>query len=61
MKKTYIKPELNIQILQSTGMLALSLGEGLADNTKPTYIRGQNDWDIWGTDDNFDEDYDDDY
>lgn len=59
MKKTYIKPELNIQVLQSTGMLALSALSETADSTN-ALVRHNNDWDIWGND-NYDEDWEDDY
>lgn len=48
MKKTYIKPELTAQLINTEGLIALSLQSGHADSSDALV---KNDWgDIWGDD-----------
>ena len=53
MKKTYIKPELDVQTIHLTNMLALSMYEDkYADSETEVLVREQQDkqreeWDIW--------------
>lgn len=61
MKKTYIKPELNIQVIQLTGMLATSgpdLKDSVANDSYGMDAKSFGNWDIWGSGD---DDYYDDY
>ena len=53
MKKTYISPELEVQLMQTEGLLALSLkGEA---NSSDALVKGSGDWgDIWGDDEELD-------
>lgn len=50
MKKTYFAPELTTQFIQTEGLIALSLQSGTADNSD-ALVKGQGDWDIFGSDD----------
>ena len=55
MKKTYISPELKVQLMQTEGLLALSL-KGDADSTKEVLVKGAGDWgDIWGEEEELNE------
>ena len=55
MKKTYISPELKEQLMQTEGLLALSL-KGDADSTKEVLVKGAGDWgDIWDDNEEIDE------
>jgi len=49
MKKTYIAPELMTQLIQTEGLIALSLQGGKA-NDSDALVKGSGDWDIFGTD-----------
>ena len=46
MKKTYITPELMVQLVQTEGLIALSLQSGTADGSD-ALVKG-NDWNIFG-------------
>ena len=49
MKKTYISPELKVQLMQTEGLMALSL-KGTADGSA-ALVKGAGDWgDIWDDD-----------
>ena len=49
MKKTYISPELKVQLMQTEGLMALSL-KGTADGSE-ALVKGAGDWgDIWDED-----------
>ena len=49
MKKTYISPELKVQLMQTEGLMALSL-KGPA-NSSEALVKGAGDWgDIWDDD-----------
>ena len=48
MKKTYISPELTVQLIHTEGLIALSL-QGTADNSD-ALVKGSGDWDIFGDD-----------
>lgn len=50
MKKTYIAPELTTQLIQTEGLIALSLQGGKADSSD-ALVKGSGDWDIFGSDD----------
>ena len=53
MKKTYISPELKEQLMQTEGLMALSL-KGTA-NSNEALVQGAGDWgDIWGDDEELD-------
>lgn len=54
MKKTYISPELKEQLMQTEGLLALSLkGEA---NSSEALVKGSGDWgDIWDDNEEIDE------
>ncbi len=48
MKKTYITPELEIELVQPEGMMALSLVEGTADSSDALVKEETGEWeDIW--------------
>ena len=47
MKKKYIAPELTIQLIQTEGLIALSLQGGKADSSD-ALVKGSADWDIFG-------------
>ena len=49
MKKTYIAPELTTQLIQTEGLIALSLQSGTA-NGSDALVKGSGDWDIFGDD-----------
>ena len=49
MKKTYIAPELTAQLIQTEGLIALSLQTDKADSSD-ALVKGAGDWDIFGTD-----------
>ncbi len=50
-KKSYIKPELNLHVIQLTEMLALSMDERAADKDFDVLVRQNQDWDVWGEED----------
>ena len=53
MKKTYISPELKVQLMQTEGLMALSL-KGTA-NSSDALVKGAGDWgDIWDDDEELD-------
>ena len=55
MKKTYISPELKVQLMQTEGLMALSL-KADADSTKEVLVKGAGDWgDIWDDNEEIDE------
>ncbi len=48
MKKTYITPELSVQLMQTEGLIALSLQEGKANNDDALVKEDVGEWgDIW--------------
>lgn len=48
MKKTYMAPELNVQLVQTEGLIALSLQNGSADNSDALVKEDVGEWgDIW--------------
>lgn len=54
MKKTYISPELKVQLMQTEGLMALSL-KGPADDSA-ALVKGAGDWgDIWDDNEEIDE------
>jgi len=54
MKKTYMQPELFMQLIQTEGLIALSLQSGKADSSD-ALVKDGGDWDIWGDEADFDE------
>ena len=60
MKKIYQKPTLSITIVQTTHMVAESLGKYDTGGDGTLLTRQDNSWDIWGEASN-DEDWEDDY
>ncbi|MBE6254827.1 MAG: hypothetical protein E7105_04855 [Prevotella sp.] len=57
-KRTYIKPELNIHLVQLQSMLAFSKFDEIASSSDGL-TKESGDWDIWGN--GSDSDYEDDY
>lgn len=49
MKKTYIAPELDVQLIQLEGLIALSIGNGEADPGEDVLVKGDRGEDIWGS------------
>ena len=49
MKKTYMTPELYVQLVQTEGLIALSLQSGKATGDD-ALVKGSGDWDIFGDD-----------
>ena len=48
MKKTYIAPELTVQLIQLEGLIALSLQSGPADDSDALVKEDNGEWgDIW--------------
>jgi len=48
MKKKYISPELHAQLMQTEGLLALSLMDGKKADDGDALVKGAGDWDdIW--------------
>ena len=48
MKKTYIIPELRVELMQTEGLIALSLQSGTANESDALVKEGDDDWNIWG-------------
>lgn len=57
MKKTYISPELHVQLMQMEGFIAISIINDKHANSDDALIKGAGEWDdIWGDDEEgFDE------
>ena len=49
MKKTYIIPELTMQLVQTEGLIALSIQSGTADESD-ALVKGNSDWDVFDDD-----------
>ena len=45
--KKYIAPELSVQLIQTEGLIALSIQSGKADSSE-VLVKGSSDWDIFG-------------
>ena len=45
--KKYIAPELTVQLIQTEGLIALSIQSGKADDSE-VLVKGSSDWDIFG-------------
>ena len=45
--KKYIAPELSVQLIQTEGLIALSIQSGKA-NSSDALVKGGTDWDIFG-------------
>ena len=54
MKKTYMQPELTVQLIHTEGLIALSLQSGTA-NSSDALVKGSGDWDIFGEEADYDE------
>ncbi len=49
MKKTYIAPELDVQLIQVEGLIALSKGKGEADPEAEVLVKGDRGENVWGS------------
>lgn len=49
MKKTYIIPELTMQLVHTESLIALSIQDGTATGDD-ALVKGSSDWDIFGSD-----------
>ena len=45
--KKYIAPELSVQLIQTEGLIALSIQSDKADSSE-VLVKGSSDWDIFG-------------
>ena len=50
MRKTYMKPALQVAEAEAATMMALSIQGGNADSGEPVLTKEDSDWDLWGDD-----------